>query len=171
MKFRVYTDGSTRGNGQENAVGGWAYAVVNDEYNSLVSGTCMAVVGTTNQRMELTAAIYGLKEVERLLEDGETATIITDSAYLQNCYKQKWYRNWQKNGWKNAKKQPVANQDLWEQLIPYFESDKYSFEKVKGHANNSTVHEIWNDYVDELAQNISAAYKENNNVRNSNTSL
>ena len=82
--------------------------------------------------------------------------VYTDSAYLHNCYTQKWYRNWKLNGWKNAKKQPVANQDLWEKLIPYFDNSQIDFIKVKGHADN-----FYNNIVDEMAQKASMKAKEN----------
>ena len=81
--------------------------------------------------------------------------VCTDSAYLHNCVKQKWYVNWQNNGWKNAKKQPVANRELWERLIKWFDSPEVDFIKVKGHADN-----YWNNIVDDLAQTASALYKE-----------
>jgi ribonuclease HI len=72
--------------------------------------------------------------------------VYSDSAYVINCYKQKWYKKWQVNGWINSKKQPVANKELWEQLIPYFENPFFSFEKVAGHADNK-----YNNLVDEMA--------------------
>lgn len=159
MIYRVYCDGSTRGNGQENAVGAWAYVIVNSEYESMSRADVQAVSGTTNQRMELQAAIEAIKAALPLCEKGDIIQIYTDSAYLHNCYKQKWYENWQKNGWKNAKKQPVANEDLWKELIPYFDTFGIEFYKVKGHTAGTTNHEMWNNYVDELAQNASARKK------------
>ena len=79
--------------------------------------------------------------------------IYSDSAYLVNCWKQNWWRGWQANGWKNSKKEPVANPDLWMGLIPFFEKapNGYDFVKVKGHAGNETVHGQCNDDVDKLA--------------------
>lgn len=161
MKYSIYTDGSAKANGTKNAVGGWAFVIVNTAYNVMVAGDRGAEKGTTNQRMELQAAINGLKQIEPMLAFPEDSVVVyTDSAYLHNCYTQQWYVNWKKNGWCNSKKQPVANQDLWEQLIPYFERWEFDFAKVKGHADNRTVHEIWNNYVDELAQNAAASLKE-----------
>ena len=92
----------------------------------------------------------------------DSVVVYTDSAYLHNCYQQKWYVNWQKNGWKNAKKQPVANQDLWKMLIPYFETFGIDFVKVKGHAGNQ-----WNEYVDDLAQTAAARLQEKMNNESS----
>lgn len=156
MKFEVYSDGSTRGNGKANAVGAWAYVVLQngDKLHSAVR----AVKDTTNQRMELEAAYEALNYLfsNEICVPFDSVVIYTDSAYLHNCYTQKWYVNWQNNGWKNSKKQPVANQDLWEKLIQFFEMPEVEFVKVKGHADNR-----WNNYVDELAQSASLAYKEN----------
>jgi ribonuclease HI len=97
------------------------------------------------------------------LEKGDVINVYTDSAYLHNCYTQGWYKNWQKNGWRNSKKESVANQDLWEMLIPYFEMFEVNFHKVKGHADN-----MWNNYVDELAQNASTRLKEKIDADSSN---
>ena len=155
MKFEVYSDGSTRGNGKANAVGAWAYVVLQN--GEKLHSAVRAVKDTTNQRMELEAAYEALNYLfgNEICVPFDSVVIYTDSAYLHNCYTQKWYVNWQSNGWKNSKKQPVANQDLWEKLIPFFEMPEVEFIKVKGHANNK-----WNCYVDELAQAASLAYKE-----------
>lgn len=156
MKYNVYCDGSTKGNGTENSVGAWAYAVINDQYNSMSFADVHAVKETTNQRMELCAAIEALTKICSIAEFPQDQVVVyTDSAYLHNCYTQGWYKSWQKNGWKNSKKQPVANQDLWEMLIPYFETFGIDFVKVKGHAGNHNIHEKWNNYVDNLAQTAS----------------
>lgn len=146
MKYKIYSDGSTRGNGKENAIGGWACAII-DGNDMLIDTLVDSTVNTTNQRMELTAALEGLNAIFPKMRLGDVVQVYTDSAYLHNCVAQRWYENWQRNGWKNAKKQPVANADLWERLIPYFESWGVEFYKVKGHAGNK-----WNEYVDTLAQ-------------------
>lgn len=150
MRYEIYTDGSTKNNGHDGAVGGYAFLIISN-----AGGYCehtQAVPDTTNQRMELTAAIKALRTLNPVSSPDEYI-IYSDSAYLINCYKQKWYVNWQKNGWVNSKKQPVANQDLWEQLIPYFECPHISWEKVKGHAGDK-----YNERVDELAQGVAAEY-------------
>ena len=73
--------------------------------------------------MELTAAAEALEYLfyNEICVPFDSIKIYTDSAYLHNCVKQKWYVNWQNNGWKNSKKEPIANRDLWERLINYFE--------------------------------------------------
>ena len=155
MKFEIYCDGSTRGNGQENAVGAWAYLVRNE--NGIFKTDYRAEANTTNQRMELMAAAEALDFIvyNHLVVPFDTIVVYTDSAYLHNCVKQGWYRNWQMNGWKNSKKQPVANQDLWERLIPYFEQPEIEFVKIKGHAGVE-----YNEQVDTMAQNASLQLKE-----------
>lgn len=158
-KYLIYCDGSTRANGQADAVGGWAFVILK-EGEGMYSAAGHEF-GSTNQRMELTAAINALDYVAEDLCPFDEVEVITDSAYLHNCYKQGWFRNWQMNGWKNSKKQDVANRDLWERLIPYFESSNISFTKVKGHAGGRDEHERWNNYVDDLAQSASAKAKEN----------
>ena len=151
MKFEVYSDGSTRNNGRADAVGAWAYVVLAEEKK--IYEDCRVEVGTTNQRMELIAAAEALEYLfyNHLAIPFDKIVVYTDSAYLYNCYTQKWYVNWQNNGWRNAKKEKVANQDLWERLVRFFETPEVEFVKVKGHADNE-----WNNYVDALAQGASA---------------
>ena len=101
--------------------------------------------------MELIAAINACKAFDEIDNFG-TVTIYSDSAYLINCRNQNWWRAWQCNGWRNSKKEPVANQELWEQLIPYFEKPtKYNFVKVKGHNGDKSLKAYWNDVVDKMA--------------------
>lgn len=156
MKYYVYSDGSTRNNGRANAVGAWAYVIL-DENGQEIFHDCQAERGTTNQRMELIAAINSLDYLfyHGVIKPFDSVVLHTDSAYLHNCYRQHWWWGWLKNGWKNAKKEPVANKELWEALIEYFEKPEVEFIKVKGHADNE-----WNNYVDELAQNASRRLQE-----------
>ena len=156
MKFIIYCDGSARNNGSEKAVGAWAYVVLNDK-EEILARKCQAVKGATNQQMELTAAAEALEYLfyNHIAVPFDRVIVYTDSAYLHNCYIQKWYINWQNNGWENAKKQPVANKDLWERLINFFESPEVEFVKVKGHADNK-----WNNTVDEMAQSASKELRE-----------
>lgn len=140
---RIYTDGATSNNGYEGAIGGWAYAIITEDDHYPIRVSHGHIEGATNNICELTAII---KACNAASEIGGQFIIYSDSAYCINCYKQKWYKKWEENGWLNSKKEPVANQDLWEQLIPFFESSLYEFEKVKGHSDN-----FWNEYVDKLA--------------------
>lgn len=154
MTFEIYCDGSTKGNGTNHSVGAWAWLI--HEGGNVFKQDCKAEANTTNQRMELTAAAEALDyAVNNVMGPRDRIVVYTDSAYLHNCYKQRWYVNWQNNGWKNAKKQPVANQDLWERLVPYFDVFGIDFVKVKGHAGVQ-----YNEIVDDLAQTAAARLQE-----------
>lgn len=129
----VYTDGACVGN---PGPGGWAWAV---DGAGFASG---AEAQTTNQRMELSAVLEALRA-----NPGELL-VVSDSTYVVNCFRQRWYESWQRNGWKNSKREPVANRDLWQPLVEaYLERDqRIRFEWVKGHSNDAL-----NDIVDRLA--------------------
>ena len=105
------------------------------------------VSNATNNICELSAVLGACAFFDAYTSKENTATIYSDSSYIINCITQKWYKKWQTNGWRNSKKEPVANRELWERLIPYFENPRFSFEKVKGHSGEKD----WNDYVDKLA--------------------
>jgi ribonuclease HI len=152
--IKIYTDGSCRNNGYANSAGGWAFVVVKDEL-AIYSrrGGCRDV---TNNQMELRAIKRAIEWFENQKWAAEECVeIYTDSAYIHNCMGQRWYVNWQKNGWVNSKKEPVKNREYWEFLIPYFNNERFFFHKVKGHNG-----EKWNEYVDKLAQEASANIKE-----------
>lgn len=149
----AYTDGATSNNGYDGARGGWAFIIV-DEYSSrIIHEESGYIENATNNICELTAIIKAVKFLSRHYFY-ERNVIYSDSAYCINCYKQKWYKKWIQNGWINSQKKPVANKELWELLIPFFESPFYSFEKVIGHSTN-----YWNIHVDNLA--VQAKFKEN----------
>lgn len=139
MKVEIYTDGSCRGN---PGTGGWGAVVMREGKQINYAGH---EEYTTNQKMELTAAIEGLKLAGEV-DPFDDIIIYTDSAYLHNCWLQGWWKKWQYNGWVNSKKEPVANQDLWEQLIPWFKDSNFSIVKVKGHSSNK-----YNNVADLLA--------------------
>jgi ribonuclease HI len=145
MKYKIYCDGAVSNNGYENAIGAWAFVIL-DEEEKIIGEGAERVDGATNNRMELYAAYQGLTYLLENKQDVENIEVYTDSAYLHNCISQKWYINWQKNGWRNAKKEPVANKNLWEHLLPYFIEPRVQFYKVKGHDGDK-----WNEYVDNLA--------------------
>lgn len=116
----VYTDGAfSKGHG------GWAW--------SALDIWCEASgyeADTTSQRMELRAAL----EAVQALGPRYRLRLHSDSAYLINCFEQKWYDGWQRRGWVGSNGQPVANRDLWEQLIPLVLKHRVRFVKVKGHS-------------------------------------
>lgn len=146
IPLEIYTDGSLKKMGQQSTFGGWAFCVVRD--NKELYHKSGSVGMTTNQRMELLAILEALKYAQNIRQRLEKVIIYSDSAYAINCYIKEWYVQWQNNGWRNASKQPVANQDLWVQIIPFFDNFWYDFRKVEGHAGN-----LWNEKCDVLAQN------------------
>lgn len=103
---------------------------------------------TTNNRMEITAAIEAL----RALKVPCRVKLYSDSAYLVNAFRQNWLGTWQRNGWMNSKKEPVENQDLWQELLEVARPHQVEWLKVKGHADNP-----FNNRCDELARAAIAA--------------
>ena len=106
---------------------------------------------TTNQRMELTAAFEALKTNVPIAEaEMKRLIIVSDSTYVVNCFKDRWWVKWKANGWRNAKKEPVANDDLWKPFIAFYESlptaQRPDFQWVKGHSGDPM-----NDLVDQIA--------------------
>ncbi len=94
--------------------------------------------------MELQAVIGALSSLK---VTGWDVTIYSDSAYVVNAFKQKWLDKWQINGWRNSKKEPVANQDLWRELLALTAKNRVKMEKVKGHSGD-----LYNERCDELAR-------------------
>ena len=143
MNYSIYTDGATSGNGYEGAQGGWAWILLDENENIIQKGVGH-LDNATNNICELAAVIDACRYATSL--DNSTFIIYSDSSYVINCYKEKWYKKWQLNGWRNSKGHTVANKELWKYLIPYFEDSRFTFEKVKGHANNK-----YNNLVDKMA--------------------
>jgi ribonuclease HI len=130
----VFTDGACLGN---PGPGGWAWAVPG---GSFASG---AAAHTTNQRMEIQAVLEAL----RALDDPAGVEVVSDSTYVVNCFRDRWWEGWIKRGWVNSARKPVANRDLWEPLVDLVRSrGNVTFRWVKGHSNDPM-----NDLVDELA--------------------
>ncbi len=135
----IYTDGACSGN---PGPGGWASVLCYRNHKKEISGF---VAGTTNNRMEIFAAIQGIG----MLKEPCNVTLLSDSAYLVNAFEKGWIDKWQINGWKNASKESVENQDLWMILILTIKKGKHQvhFRKVPGHADDSL-----NNRCDELAR-------------------
>jgi ribonuclease HI len=129
----IYTDGACSGN---PGPGGWAWAVAPEGVPNDSGGEARS----TNQRMEIMAVLEALRSNEGQL------TIVSDSTYVVNCFRDQWYVKWKKNGWKNSQRQPVANKDLWEPLVELYLERKPDFRWVKGHSGDRM-----NDLVDQLA--------------------
>jgi len=140
--MKIYTDGAVSNNGKKKARGGWAFVVLDNSYSE--SGY---IPKATNQIAELTAVLSACKyAIKNMNGFPQSATIYSDSAYVVNCFKDRWYRKWIDKEWKNSKRQAVANKELWQELVPFFEDNRFDFVKVKGHAEDP-----WNILVDKLA--------------------
>lgn len=151
--LEIYTDGSCKSLAKVT-FGGWSFiALRGGEFLYRASG---GEQETTNQRMELIAIRNALVFANQNRHPNEKVYIYSDSAYAINCYQKQWYDKWLQNGWINASGQPVANDDLWGEIIPYFDNFWYYFGKVKGHADN-----YWNNECDRLAQTEAQALKDN----------
>ena len=134
-KVILYTDGACRGN---PGPGGWGAVLNYRNARKLLHGS---EANTTNNRMELMAAIRGLKTLKRSCE----VELYTDSQYVRKGITE-WMHRWKQNGWKTAAKKPVKNEDLWRQLDEEVARHSVNWHWVKGHAGNPG-----NELADELA--------------------
>ena len=134
----VYTDGACSGN---PGPGGWGTILMYKNSKKEISGY---KEDTTNNVMEITAVIEGLK----LLKEPCKVQIYSDSAYVVNAFNQHWIENWIKKNWQNSKKEPVKNKELWLELYALVKQHEVEFIKVKGHSDNE-----FNNRCDELARN------------------
>lgn len=137
--FTIYTDGSCLNN---PGPGGWA-AVITDNVTGEREEISGGVKYTTNNRMELMAAISALKK----MAEGDSAELFTDSAYLKKAFNDGWLENWKNNGWITTSKRNVSNQDLWQEIDELVSKRNVVFRWVKGHAGTSG-----NEWCDKLAR-------------------
>lgn len=136
-KIIIYTDGACSGN---PGPGGWGAILEYGSHKKEISG---GEGETTNNRMELMAAIQALEA----LKEPCTVDLYTDSAYLCRAFTENWIVNWQRNGWKTSQKKPVENQDLWQWLLRLSDVHTITWHKVKGHSDNQN-----NNRCDALAR-------------------
>ena len=141
----IYTDGACSGN---PGAGGWAAVLRYGEHTKEIAG---GELHTTNQRMELTAAIRALEALKRPCR----VRLHSDSAYLVNAFHENWFARWQTNGWRNAKGDPVENRDLWERLLQLNKVHDVEWIKVQGHADDEL-----NNLCDRLARDQVKRLKE-----------
>ena len=142
-RIELFTDGACRGN---PGLGGWGAVLRFGEHEKDLYG---GEIDTTNNRMELTAAIKGLQA----LKEPCHVVLTTDSQYVKQGIQQ-WMANWKKNGWKTASKEPVKNQDLWQQLDAEVQRHQLEWHWVKGHsghAENERADQLANRGIDELS--------------------
>ena len=136
-KVVIYTDGACSGN---PGPGGWGAILMYKGVKKEISGGSKQ---TTNNIMELTAVIEGLKMLKFPCE----VDLYSDSAYVVNAFEQKWIFGWLKKNWKTASGDPVKNKELWEELYGLTKIHTVNFRKVKGHSDNE-----YNNRCDELAR-------------------
>ena len=135
--IKIYTDGACSGN---PGIGGWGVVIlINDNYPIFLNG---GEIETTNNQMELVAAIKALKH----FKEPQLITQITDSKYVKDCI-ESLISNWKKNGWKTASKKPVKNKKLWVELDSQISKHNITWKWVKGHAGNR-----YNEKADFLAR-------------------
>ena len=138
-EIKIYTDGACLNNGTEFSVGGWAAILDNGKKQLKISGQ---VQNTTSNRMELMAIYEALKALNN---ENLNVKVYTDSAYARNgCIS--WLEKWKKNDWKNSKRKPVENQDLWQEIDLLIQKHQIEFIHVKGHSG-----EPMNELADSLA--------------------
>ena len=143
IRATLHTDGACLGN---PGPGGWAAILKWGEHESVLTG---GLANSTNNQMELMAVIMGLEALKRPV----SITVISDSKYVLNGV-QNWLEGWKRNGWKNAKKQPVANQELWQRLDAATQPHRIDWQWIKGHAGHPL-----NERCDDLARAEAQAFQ------------
>lgn len=142
----IYTDGACSGNQNEINVGGWGAIL---EYGEHMRELFGGEKNTTNNRMEMTAL---LSAFEALTKDSLQIRVFSDSSYLMNCFREKWYENWYRNNWKTSKRTDVENRDLWEALFTFINKHSIHFYRVKGHVNlnskNIKLQPLYDNFVE-----------------------
>lgn len=142
MLVKIYTDGSARGN--PDGPGGYGTILHYTDAKGVLHERTLSqgYVKTTNNRMELMAAIAGLEALTKPCQ----VLLYSDSKYLTDAFNQHWIDSWQRKGWKRGKNEPVKNEELWKRLLAAMEPHQVSFIWVKGHDG----HEL-NERCDALA--------------------
>ena len=140
-KFKAYTDGACSGN---PGIGGWGAVLLAEKNNKIIKRKEISgsAIDTTNNQMELIAAIETLKVLKKFTE----ICIITDSNYVKKGITE-WLPSWKKNNWKTSSKKEVKNRNLWEELDGLVSKNKVDWLWVKGHAGN-----VENERADFLAR-------------------
>jgi ribonuclease HI len=149
MSIKIYTDGGCSGN---PGPGGWAYVIVRDGTGDtggepeILAERYGGEPHTTNNRMELTAAVSALMSLPSLKLPSRHITVLTDSQYVQKGMSL-WIKAWKQNAWRTNDRKPVKNRDLWEQLDKFSADFLIRWEWIKGHAGNE-----FNERCDQMTQ-------------------
>jgi ribonuclease HI len=147
VRVVIYSDGGATPN---PGLGGWAAILISPAHGNKEREIYGAEVDSTNNRMELTAAIKALKALKYPCH----VELCTDSMYLRNAFTRAWLEKWQKNGWKTSTKQPVLNQDLWEELLALSQTHEIEWRWTKGHASDT-----YNNRCDALVQKAKEEFR------------
>ena len=150
-KVTIYTDGACSGN---PGPGGWGAVLLYGERRLEISGYDPQ---TTNNRMEIMAAIQALERLKQPCD----VTLYSDSAYLVHAFTLGWIDKWRENNWIKSDKKPAENRDLWERLLGAMQGHEVKWVRVKGHANNKE-----NNRCDELATGVIQAARNAEKERN-----
>lgn len=147
--IRIYTDGGCRIRNRETPIASCSAVILRDGTEEVIK---QAFTECTNNEMELMGVLIGLGEV---YPTDEPVEIYSDSAYIVNCFKDRWYDKWRVNNWISSSGKPVKNQELWKMLLKYHDNMDIRFIKVKGHSNdyyNNLADGAVNDAMDELIE-------------------
>ncbi|MDR3363534.1 MAG: ribonuclease HI [Clostridiales Family XIII bacterium] len=143
--INIYTDGACSGNQFDTNTGGWGAIL---EYGDYSKELCGGERNTTNNRMELTALIEGLSVLTKKDYD---IRVFSDSSYLVDCLRKRWYEKWRQNGWLTSQRKPVENRDLWEKLFAFLPDYEFRYYLIKGHiaknAHGETLHKQYGRFV------------------------
>lgn len=125
----IYTDGACSPN---PGIGGWAAVLISPAHDNFRKEIFGAEANTTNNRMELQATIQAL----HALKTPCTVNLFTDSKYIQQAFNKGWLQKWQNNGWLGVGRKPIANQDLWQELVQLSQIHEVHWHWVKGHSHH-----------------------------------
>jgi ribonuclease HI len=135
--INIYSDGACRGNQSTKNLGGYGDVL---EYGDHIAELKHAEKDTTNNRMEISAVIAGLSAIK---EDSKAPiNLYSDSVYVIDCIRKRWFVKWRQNGWKTSDKTEVKNIDLWEKLIPLATSKPINYFIVKGHVSTKNARSL-----------------------------
>ena len=140
----IYTDGACSGN---PGPGGYCAILTYGEFEKVVSG---GEKDTTNNRMELSAIVFGLRALKEPCE----VRVVTDSKYFSDALEKGWLYGWVKKGWKKADNKPVLNTDLWQEILALMKTHKVTVDWIKGHAGHPM-----NERCDKIAVEESKKFK------------
>ena len=149
VRVVIYTDGGATPN---PGLGGWAAVLISPAHDGVKRELYGSASNTTNNRMELTAAIMAL----RALKYSCSVDLYTDSTYMRNAFTRGWLEKWRSNGWVTSGKEPVLNRDLWEDLFDLSLKHDIDWHWTKGHTLN-----VYNNLCDTLVQKAKGEHGKN----------